>query len=90
MKSIAVVLIVGALMGSTAISFADGIVIPVSIKVEAFKREMKEKGMNLYGFDNSDGEVQNSGNRMKVITYKPVTTEQMELIKQVAFHNVRK
>lgn len=77
-------------MGSTAISFADGIVIPVSIKVEAFKREMKEKGMNLYGFDNSDGEVQNSGNRMKVITYKPVTTEQMELIKQVAFHNVRK
>lgn len=71
-------------------SFADGVVIPVSIKVEAFKKEMKSKGMNLYGGDDADGEIQNYGTSMKVITYKSVTMNQLELIKNAAFKTVRK
>lgn len=89
MKKIAVGLMVLMIMGSTVISYADGVVIPVSIKVEAFKKMMKEKGMNLYGGDEADGFVEDSGNKIKVITYKPVTMEQMDLMKESAFKAVR-
>lgn len=78
------------LLGATSISYADGVIIPVSIKVERFKELMKEKGMNLYGGDDADGEVQNNGTAIKVITYRPVTLEQMDLIREVAFKTVRK
>lgn len=81
---VGVSLAIGVVLASTTICFADGVIIPASIKVEAFKEEMKKHGMDLYGRDDSDGEVQNSGNSMKVITYKSVTIEQMDLIKDVA------
>lgn len=77
-------------MASTTISYADGVIIPGSIKVEAFKKEMKEHGMNLYGGDEADGEIENDGTRIKVITYKPVTPEQMEIMKDAASKSVRK
>ena len=83
-------LIVVALISLPSISFADGVVIPASIKVEEFKKEMKHKGMDLYGGDDSDGLVENYGNKIKVITYLPVTMEQMDLMKEAAFRNVRK
>lgn len=73
-----------------SISYADGVVIPGSIKVEAFIKDMKEHGMDLSGSDSSDGYVDSLGNSIKVITYKPVALEQMELMKEVAFKNVRK
>ena len=90
MNKILVGLIVGALISSTSICFADGVIIPGSIKVEAFKKEMKSHGMDLYGTDNSDGEVENKGTQMKVITYKSVTPEQLELIKDIATKTVRR
>ncbi len=71
-------------------SFADGVIIPVSIKVDEFKKDMMDKGMNLYGGDKADGEIENKGTQIKIITYKPVTMEQMELMKTVAFKTVRK
>lgn len=75
---------------STAICYADGVVIPMPTKVEAFKKQMLEKGMNLYGGDEADGEIINNGTSIKVITYKPVTMEQMELMKEIAFKTVRR
>lgn len=82
--TVGLILAIGVLVGSTVISYADGVVIPVSIKIEAFKEEMKKSGIDLYGRDNSDGEIQNSGTSMKVITYKPVTLQQMDLMKDAA------
>ena len=68
---------------------ADGVLIPRSIKIEQFKTEMKELGMDLYGNDDSDGTVENLGTSMKVITYGSVTIEQLELIREVSAKNVR-
>ena len=73
-----------------SIAHADGIIIPFSIKVNEFKKEMKKSGMDLYGRDNSDGEVSNNGTSIKIITYKPVTLEEMELIKEIASKTVRR
>lgn len=89
MNKILVGLIVGALISSTSISYADGVVIPMSIKVEAFKKDIKSHGLNLDGGDEADGEIHNNGNSMKVITFKPVTPAQLELIKDAASRNVR-
>jgi len=84
-----VVGVMGLLLASTTIVFADGVVIPGSIKVEAFKREMSERGMDLSGGDDADGVIENYGTKIKVITYKPVTLEQMELMREVAIKTVR-
>ena len=73
-----------------SIVHADGIEIPFPIKVNEFKKEMKKSGMDLYGRDNSDGEVANNGTSIKIITYKPVTLEEMELIKEIASKTVRR
>lgn len=79
-----------SVLSLTTISYADGIIIPMSIKVEQFKKEVKEKGLDLYGSDSSDGEVQNLGTSMKVITYRPATLDELDLIKDVSFKTVRK
>lgn len=71
-------------------SFADGIVIPGSIKLNEFKRLMKERGMDLSGTDNADGMIESGGNKIKVITYQPVTLEQLDLMKEVASITLRK
>lgn len=78
------------LLGSTSIVHADGVVIPVSTKVEQFKELMLENGMNLYGGDDADGFIEDYGTKIKIITYKQVTIEQMELMKEAAFKSVRK
>lgn len=76
-------------LGLTTISYADGVIIQKSIKVKGFIAEMKERGLDFSGGDDSDGEIQNGGTQIKVVTYKPVTPEQLNLIRDVAFHNVR-
>ena len=76
-------------VGSTTISYADGVIIPASVRVEAFKKQMKENGIDLYGTDDSDGTIENLGTQMKVITYKPVTSQQLELIRIYAIKNAR-
>lgn len=86
---VGLILTIGVGVGSTSIALADGVVIPVSIKVQAFKKEIKSRGMNLDGGDNADGFVEDAGNRIKVITYKPVSDKQMDLIKEAAFKTVR-
>lgn len=89
MNRIVVGLIGLMLVGSTAISYADGVIIPVSINTDDFKKEMKDKGIDLYGTSESDGFIEDKGNQIKVVTYKPVTIEQMELMKEVSFRTVR-
>lgn len=87
--AVGLILTLGVVMGSTVISYADAVVIPVSIRVDAFKSEMKKCGMDLSGQDSSDGEILNMGTSMKVITYKSVTPKQLDLIRDVAFKTAR-
>ena len=77
------------LMGFATISYADGVLVPGSIKIASFKKEMKKRGMDLYGRDDSDGAIENGGTQIKIITYKPVTPEQLDLIKDVSYKNAR-
>lgn len=77
------------LIGSTSIAHADGVVIPVSIKINAFIEDMKQQGMDLSGCDECDGKIEDSGTKIKVITYRPVTIEQMDLMKDAALRNRR-
>lgn len=90
MKTLVVGFIALTALGLTTIAYCDGIIIPVSIKVESFKKEMKSIGIDLYGRDDSDGEIQNLGTSIKVITYKPVTLQQLDLIRQMAVRSMRK
>lgn len=90
MNKIVVGVLVLLMMASTTICYADGVIIPGSIKVKAFKKEMKKYGFNLDGEDDSDGYIENYGTKIKVITYKPVTLDDLEVIKKVAFENVRR
>lgn len=78
-----------AIIGSPTISYADGIIIPRSIKVGEFKKDMKNMGLDLYGRDDSDGEVINMGTSIKVITYAPVTPEKLDLIRKASLMDVR-
>lgn len=87
---VGVIVSIGVIMASTSMSFADGVIIPGSIKIEEFKKVMKENGMDLYGDDESDGFIENEGNKIKVVTYKSVTMEQLEMMKETAFKTVRK
>ena len=89
MKRILLGLITIGVIGSSSISYADVVNIPFCLKLEAFKKELKEKGFNAYGGDNADGEIENFGTSIKVITYKPVSIEKMEVMKDVAMHHVR-
>lgn len=73
-----------------SIAHADGVIIPASIKVNEFKKEMKILGMDLYGNDESDGEIINNGTSIKVVTYKPISIEQLELLKETAFKTSRR
>ena len=50
------------IIGSTAISYADGVIVPASIKLEAFKKDAKKQDFDLYGNDNSDGFIETNGN----------------------------
>lgn len=84
-----VALTTALIMFSASISYADGVVIPRGVKMTAFKSEMLKHGMDLSCEDNADGCVENNGNMIKVITYKPVSSEQLEWIKDAAFKTVR-
>lgn len=84
-----VVGLVALVISSTTICYADTIRVPFSVKSDSFKKDMKEHGIDFSGTDDSDGEITQVGG-FKVITYKPMTPEQMDLIKDSCFRNARK
>lgn len=75
---------------TSSLSFADQIVIPLSIKQDKFVKEMKKRGMDLRRRDDSDGYVEYGPQGFMVVTYKPITFEQLDLIREVSFKCVRK
>jgi hypothetical protein len=89
MHLVRVILISLVLVGVTLPSHADEINIPFSVKIESFKRELLNQGLDLYGQDDSDGYVFDRGSEIVVYTYKPLKITDMYLIKDVAMENLR-
>lgn len=69
------------------ICFADEIRIPMSIKVDKFKEECLKGGLNL---NDVDGFIENHGMSFKVFSYKNLTTEQLDLIKESTWKSLKK
>lgn len=74
------------LMGCS-FSFADEIQIPFAIHVDQFKKDAKEAGFDLY---DGDGFVENKGGRFVVYTYKTISFENLRLLKELTWKNLRK
>lgn len=91
MKSKGIAIIAALIATLVVIPFAsaDGVIIPGSVKVSKFKKIMKHLGMDLYGGDEADGLVEEGGTQIKVITYRPVTIEQMDWMKEAAQKSLR-
>lgn len=70
-----------------SISFADEIHIPIAINIENFKADCLARGLDL---NDKDGFVENKGMSIIVYTYHTASEEQMDLIKDMAFKNVRR
>ncbi len=70
-----------------SLSHATEVRVPYGIYVEQFKKESKEKGFDL---NDVDGFIQNKGNNFVIYTYKPITDEQLELIKDLTWNNMRR
>lgn len=74
-----------ATLVAPTLSYADGVIIPMSTKVNMFKKLMKEHGIDLSGEDDADGRVEDYGTTIKVYTNKPLTLDELEIIKQAAY-----
>lgn len=88
-KGIAIIAALIATLVVIPFAFADAVIIPGSVKVSKFKKIMKEFGMDLCGRDDADGLVEQRGTQIRVITYRPVTIEQMDWMKKAAQKSLR-
>jgi hypothetical protein len=70
-------------------SQADEVRIPFAVYVEDFKKDAKEQGLDLYDNRNSDGFIQNKGQEFYVFTYKPISMEHLDLIKELTWKHIR-
>ena len=71
----------------SCVAYADEIQVGFPINVEEFKSYTKARGFDL---DDKDGFIENKGQNFVVYTYHTVTTEQMEIVKDATFKNLRK
>lgn len=86
MKSLGVVILAGVLVITPSISFADEVHIGFPVKLEQFKAYTKERGFDL---NDKDGFVENKGQEIVVYSYHTMTPQQMEIVKDATFKNLR-
>lgn len=86
MKLLGIAGTVLGLLTISSISFADEIRIPQAVYIDKFKAYTKEHGIDL---NDVDGFVENHGQNFKVFTYKNMTSEQLDIIKDATFKNLR-
>ena len=77
-------------LSMSILSFADEIKIPFGVYIDAFKTECKSKGLDLYGTQKSNGFVTDEASNFSVFTYHTATPEQMEIVKEATWKNIRK
>lgn len=70
--------------------FADEIKIPFPLERQKFLKECKKRGVDLYDKKDSIGFAENRGGETTVYTYKNISYENMDKIKEAAFNSIRK
>lgn len=70
-------------------AFADEVNIPFAINKTKFLEETKSLGLDLYDNETSDGFIKNEGQKFIVYTYKTITVEQLNIIKDCTFKSLR-
>lgn len=88
-RGVAITAALIATLIASPLALADVIWIPMSTKVGKFKAEMMERGLDLYGNDDSLGHVEDYGTKIKVVTHRWMTDEELELIKDAALASRR-
>lgn len=76
--------LIATMLVMAPLSHADVIWIPMPTKIEKFKEVAKEGGLDLYGTDESDGFVEDNGTRVKVVTYRWVEADELEVLQRAA------
>ena len=89
MKNIVVVGMASLFIFTTTMTYADIIHIPRATKVKQFVEESRRLGLDLSGSDESDGFVNDRGTEIEIVTYRNMTLEELEIIKESAFKAVR-
>ena len=87
MKLIALLVI--ALIVSPCLSFADQVEIPFPIYVGDFVKDAMEHGLDLSDSRTADGFIKNEGQKFIVCTYRPVTKQELKLIQELTWRNLR-
>lgn len=72
------------------IAHADEVEIPFAVYIDDFKKAAKEKGFDLYDERDSDGFIKNNGQEFVVCTYRRITQEELGLIQDLVWQNIRK
>lgn len=88
-KRTAIIVLILAIV-AVPYSFSDEVRVPFAIYLEDFKAEAKENGFDLYDTRESHGFIENKGGRFTVCTYRSVTQEQLDLIKELTWKHLRK
>lgn len=74
---------------AVGICSADEIIIPYSVKTEAFQKRMKKIGFDLYGKERSIGFVKDEGGKMTVYTYRTASPKLLDEIQRQASFTAR-
>lgn len=75
-----------ALATIPSISSADEVHIGFPVKLQEFKAYTNQRGFNL---DDKDGFIENKGQEIIVYSYRTMTPEQMQIVKDATFKNLR-
>lgn len=79
----------GLLAAFQYIAHADEVEIPFAVNVREFKKAAKEKGLDLYDQKDSDGFIKNNGQNFTVCTYRRITPEELGIIQDLVWQNMR-
>ena len=61
----------------------------MATKVGQFKKECMDKGLDLYGHDDSDGHVEDNGTKIKVVTNRWMEQNELDIIMDAAVASKR-
>lgn len=71
-------------------SYSDEVIIPFAVYVDDFKTDMKNCGIDLYDDRHSDGFIKNEGTKITIFTYRSLTIDELQTIKDLCFKHHRR
>lgn len=82
--------VIFALMALCSLAQAgDEIRMPFPVYVDEFKADLKERGLDFYDNKDSHGFIERSGGEVVINSYRQMTNEELSIIKDCYFKNLR-